>query len=308
MSFLTWAFVLAEMAGRDAVLPASAHAADGDPNGAGHPTSDTAPIANNLPNIDVSTATESPDPITYQHAAPMPAYAADATPSELASAKVIPVAELGPDLHFGNQGGGGGGGGSASGGEAASGGEDLAHALDQPLVVALGHDGSLIDLGLNLDLGDAAEGLLGGVSNTLGGLPLVGDTLEGLGDALAKTTGGLLSALQPAVSLVGIGGSDPHHFGSDLGLPGQLQFSSYGDASGPSELVSPLGNYTTYGISLSIGTAPDGSTASVHTDASEPLVLDIYAGDHLPGSDFNSGSDALHLDQTILRTAADVLA
>lgn len=310
MSFLTWAFVLAEMVGRDAFLPASAHAADGDQANADHAGSDTAPIANNLPNIDVSTATESPDPITYQHAAPMPAYAADATPSELASAKAIPVADLGPDQHFSDYGGGGGGTAASESGEAGSSGDQLSHALDQPLVVALGHDGSLIDLGLHLDLGDAAHNLLGAPSNTLGSLPLVGDTLEGLGDALANTTGNLLSSLQPAVSLIGIGSGDSHHYGSNLGLPGQLQFSSLSDASGPSELVSPFGNYTTYGISLSIGSAHDGSTAgqaSVHSDASEPLALDIHTGDDLPGSGFH-GSDALHLDQTILRTAADVLA
>ncbi len=89
-SFLTWAFFLAEMVGRDAFLPTAAHAADGEGDQAGHHPSDTAPLANNLPNIEVSTAAESPGPITYQHAAPMPAYAADSPSGELAAAKVIP--------------------------------------------------------------------------------------------------------------------------------------------------------------------------------------------------------------------------
>ena len=60
-SFLTWAFVLAEMAGRDGILPASAHAGDEALGRTDHASSATAPIANNLPNISVSTATEAPE-------------------------------------------------------------------------------------------------------------------------------------------------------------------------------------------------------------------------------------------------------
>jgi hypothetical protein len=37
-------------------------------------------------------------------------------------------------------------------------------------------------------------------------------------------------------------------------------------------------------------------------------MLDIHVADDLPGSGLHVGSDALHLDQAILRTAADVLA
>lgn len=318
MSFLTWAFVLAEMVGRDAFLPTAAHAGDDDASQTGHHGSDTAPIANNLPDVDVSTATEGPDPISYPHAAQMQAYAADAIPSELMAAKEIPVADLGANPHFGGYGGGGGGGGGGSAasasGDGATNGEPLGHSLasllDQPLVAAVGHDGSLIDLGLHSDLSDTAHNLLGAVSASLGSLPLVGDTLEGLGDFVGKTAGTLLSPLEPVASLIGIGDSEPHHFGNDLGLPGQLQFSSGNDPSVPTELVSTHGNYTSYGIALSVGTSHDAvgsADASVHSDASDQM-LDIHIADDLPGSGLHVGSDALHLDQAILRTAADVLA
>ena len=92
-SFLTWAFVLSEMAGRDGWLPTAAHAGEEDLGRSGHAGSDTAPIVNNLPTISVSTATEGPEPITYQHAATMPAYAPTGLSSELAEAKITPAEE-----------------------------------------------------------------------------------------------------------------------------------------------------------------------------------------------------------------------
>ncbi len=311
-SFLTWAFVLAEMAGRDAFLPNTAHAADADTQGAGHHGGATAPIANNLPNIAVSTATESPEPITYQHAAPMPAYSAEATPGELSAGKDIPAADLGPDLQTGLHGGGGGGGTVSA--DADTGAEAGAHGvdamLDQPIALAIGSDGALADLGLRLDVGDTLHSILGGASETLGGFPLIGDTLEGIGNALATTTGSLISALQPLVSLVGDAGSDAHGFGSNLGLPGQLLFSSGGGATASSELVSSHGNYTNYGIALSIDAPHDGGLSGDDTGpdyASGAGAFDAHFVDDLPGSG-HAGSDALHLDQSILKTAADILA
>ena len=100
-SFLTWAFVLSEMAGRDGWLPTAAHAGEEDLGRSGHAGSDTAPIANSLPTISVSTATEGPEPITYQHAATMPAYAPTGLSSELADAKAAPADETAASGHAG---------------------------------------------------------------------------------------------------------------------------------------------------------------------------------------------------------------
>lgn len=307
-SFLTWAFVLADMVGRDVFLPTAAHAGDDQIGHNDHTESGTAPIANNLPDVNISTATESPEPVAYAHAATMAAYASSATASELAAAKVIPVAHLGPDLDAVGHGGGGGGGSASADGSAGGTEASLHLGVDQPLLAAFGHDGSLVDLGLHLDLSDTTQSILGLASGTLGGLPLVGGLLAELGDTVAGTAGNAVSSLEPVVSLLGGHSAGMSNYGNDTGLPGQLLFSSADHSSAPSEILSPIGNYTTYGIALSMGGPHDSSGESaVHADAFDAHSLDVLAADHLPGTDTHFGSDALHLDQAILRTAADVL-
>lgn len=298
-SFLTWAFVLAEMAGRDAFLPTSAHAADAEAPQDGHGSSDGSPIANALPNIDVATQSEGPDPITYQHAAPMPAYTADVPVSALSEAKEIPTAELGPQLHVGA--GGGGGGGTASAEAGAS--DSVGH--DQP-ILALGDGAQALDIGLHLNAGDTLHDLLGLIPNTLGALPIVGDTIGAIGGTLASTVDGVLSTLQPLVSLVGVGDESHGGLGNNLGLPGQLLFPTANDTSLGSELVSPHGSYSTYGMALSLG-AHFGDASSADSAAQSnavDIMIDVHGS--LAGDDAHS--DALHVDQTILKTAADVLA
>ena len=301
-SFLTWAFVLGEMAGRDGFLPTSAHAAEADATHDGHSGSGSTPIANALPNIDVTTQSESPEPITYQHAAPMPAYSADTTASALTDAKEIPTAELGAQLHLGAGGGGGGGSGGASSAEA---GTSDAVGHDQ-VGLTLGDGMQSLDIGLHLNAGDALHDLLGLVPNTLGGLPIVGDTIEVIGGTLTSTVDGVLSTLQPLVSLVGVGDDNHGSFGHNLGLPGQLLFSTASDTSLPSEFVSPHGGYTTYGMSLSLGT--DNSDASSADTSANPDAHGIMIDLQLSHAGDDAHSDALHLDQTVLKTAADILA
>ena len=149
------------------------------------------------------------------------------------------------------------------------------------------------------------HGLLGGVADGLGNLPLVGDLLDNVGSSVASTAGNLLSMLEPVVSLVGVNGDD---FGSGTAAPGQL---SFGDGGGTTahELATPGGGYTTYGIALNLG-AGDAASASASGDVDAGAlgsVLDSFA-DHLSGSHFDASSDALHLDQSVLRTASDILA
>ena len=178
-SFLTWAFVLSEMAGRDGWLPTAAHAAEEDVGRAGHAGSDTAPIVNNLPTISVSTATEGPESITYQYAATMPAYAPTGLSSELAEAKIAPAVESTASGHAAGGGGGGHAGDAATDADATG-----AHvSLGDAPFLAFGQDGGRLDLGLRLDLGDAVHGLLGGVADGLGNLPLVGDLIDNVGSA-----------------------------------------------------------------------------------------------------------------------------
>jgi hypothetical protein len=72
--------------------------------------------------------------------------------------------------------------------------------------------------------------------------------------------------------------------------------------------VSDSGGYTNYGIALSLG-GPDAGTSAGegHVDSNLTGGLDAWALDHLPGVDHGT-SDALHIDQAVMRTASDILA
>ena len=304
-SFLTWAFVLAETAGRGGFLPTAAHASYDDaglsPNGSGH----TAPTVNNLPNISVSTATDGPDAVNYQHASLANLPAATGLSSELAEAKIAPD----PDT----LGQGGGDSGAPVGGAAAdAAGQPVA--LSTPGLVAFGYSGEPVDLGLHLDLhlSNTAHGLLGGVADSLGNLPLVGELIESVGSNLASTTGSLLSGLEPVVSLIGINGDNQGAHSSDVASPGQLSFDGSSlPASSQHEFGTQSGADTHYGLALTLDASDiaHGSTeATVQADLLGVNVLDSLPPAHLPGGDLNGPSDALHLDQALLRTASDILA
>ena len=294
-SFLTWAFVLAEMAGRDGILPTSAHAGDEALGRADHPSGAAAPIANNLPNIGVSTATETPESITYQHAPTMPAYAPTPLSSELGEAKIAPNEE-------GFAHGGGAAGGGAFGGHPMS----IGDASDGDFV-AFNTSGEPLDLGLSLDMNDSAQGLLSGISNVLSSLPLVGGLLGNLGNTLTDAAGQLLPVLSPATSLIGLDNGHDDAQGAGVGSPGHINFS-FGAPSDSPTLVSDSGGYTNYGIALSLGGSDAGTSASEASfDSDLASGLDAWAFNHLPGVD-HSTSDALHIDQAVMRTASDILA
>ena len=277
-SFLTWAFVLGEMSGRDGLLPTAAHGGEDDLGRVAHPGSGTAPIVNNLPNTNVSTATEGPEPITYQHAPTLPSYVPTQIASELGEAKTT----AGADEVAHGQGTGGGGVDS----HAAPASDDIA------------------DAGVHLSLGAAPFLMFGDVADGLGSLPLVGGPLEDVGNTLASTTSNLLS-------LVGVFGGDSgtHSYGNDVGMPGQLSFGGSAEPASAHELATPSG-YTTYGIALNLGSSdvsPNSGEAAAQAGSLDASVLDNQA-DHLPGSHLDMSSDALHLDQSLLRTASDILA
>jgi hypothetical protein len=302
MSFLTWAFILGEMAGRDGLLPTAAHAAADDLGRASHAGSETASIANNLPNISVSTATEGPEPITYQHAPTIPAYAPTALSSELGEAKIAPAVDV---LAAHGQGAAGGGGhGFADDGMHAGEATFAAGALAEGPFAAFDLAGQPLDLGLHIDLSDTTYGLLGGIADGLGKVPLVGGLLAG--DTLASTTSDLLATAEPVVSLFGFHGGNVGT-SSSIGSPGQLSFADGTAPAASHELAAPGGGYTNYGIALNLGdsdVAHGSAEGAVHADALGTSMLDSSPMDHLPVSE----ADALHLDQSALRTASDILA
>ena len=305
-SFLTWAFVLAEMSGRDGFLPPAAHAGDQEATPSSHGSGDTTPVVNNLPNISVSTAAEGPDAVNYQHASFVNLPAPTDLSSELAGTKIAP----GPDtLSQGRAAGGGAGhdGGSASVSDVAT--DASGHiSLGAPDLAAL--TGDMFGLGLHIDLGDMDHVLFGGLADGLSNLPLVGGLPGDTGNILASTIGSLGSALEPVVSLVDVDGAPSGH-ASDFGSPGQLSFADDSSFAASDELATPSGGYSNFGIALNLGAsdlAHGSGEAAVHANGLGVSVLDSAPTDHLPGSDLDTPSDALHLDQTVLRTASDILA
>jgi hypothetical protein len=231
----------------------------------------------------------------------MPTYAPPPLSSELGEAKIVPVAdELAP------HGGMGGSGVSGHGSEIIADHAQPAAATGEPLLVAFNPTGELLDLGMTLDVGDTLQNLLGRVGDGLDGLPLVGGVLESVVDTLSTTTGTLLSASSPATSLLGLSDGHEDAAGTGIGSPGHISFA-FGTPSEPSALTTAAGGYTGYGISLNLGRqASDfGNDAGIE---GSPAASGLDLLDHLPGVDHGSSSDALHLDQSLLRTASDVLA
>jgi hypothetical protein len=293
---LTWAFFLAEIAGRDAFLPTAAHAADEDVRATSHAIGDSAPVVNALPNaIDVSSA-DVPQPGDEQLATVM----ARLTPSHWSNSLAEPNDGNAGDADTEGQGHGGGGIGQASDAEAAIdadasfGGKTLRLGMEQPL------DGDSLG---HLDF-DGLHSLELGVGD-LGLLPDVGDLLGGLGDAVSSTTNTLFStlnsALAPVVSIIGLGG-DAEPSGS-VASPGMLDFGQ-GAPSAPDDLIAH-GNYTDYGIALNLGPV-DALLNPAHADASDATPVSALLDHVLHDSD--SGSDALHLDQALIRIAGDALS
>ena len=307
-SFLTWAFVLAEVAGRDGFLPLAAHAGGQDATPSSHGSGGTTPLVNNLPNISVSTAAEEPDAVDYQHASFVNLPAPTGLSSELAEAKIAPGSDV---LSQGGAGGGAAGqdGGSASVSEVAT--DASGHiSLGAPDLAAFNLTGETFGVELRIDLGDTDHVLFGDLADTLSNLPVVGGLLEDTGNILMSTTGSLVSTLEPIASLVDVDGAPSSH-ASGFGSPGQLSFAGDSPSAAGHELATPSGGYTNYGIALNLGAseiAHGSGEAAVHADALGVSVLDSVPTDHLPGSDFNIPSDALHLDQSVLRTASDILA
>lgn len=309
ISFLTWAFVLAEMAGRDGFLPTSAHAAEAETGSAGTHGEDGAAAPSQLPNVAVTSDTDNVQSPVYQQAAAIPSDIANPnSPGELADPHVSAVPSSEPAMASAHGGGGGATAQSVTLDAVATSSADAATDtvdgdLGLPPILAIGGDGGLLDLGLQLDLGDSLQGLLGG-GDTLGSLPVVGNTIEHLTGTVAETTEGLLSTLQPVVSLVDInlGGDDSHTDGFGvIGQPGQLLFAT---ADTPAhELSTSGGGYTSYGIALSVEDTEASPSGSIDTTS----AIDALALDHMVSIDLHDASDALQHDQAILRSAFDTL-
>ena len=242
-SFLTWAFVLSEMAGRDGLLPTAAHAGEDDLGRVSH-----AGLRYGA-HRQQSSQHQRLDGDRGAGAHHLSARADACRPTRRRSYRASLARPRSPPV-------------------------TTMQGMVRPwrrrwrcrLQADASRERRPTDAGVHLSLGDAPflafaqdgrrsisastsipSGLLGGVADGLGGLPLVGGLLEDVGSTLASTTGNLLS-------LVGLGGdSGAHSYGNDVGTPGQLAFGDSAAAARPHELATPSGGYTTYGIALNLG-------------------------------------------------------
>lgn len=286
ISFLTWAFFLADMIGRDGVTPASAHVSAPDETTPEHGTSDVAPVANDLADRPMTglgdqgepTATVSPG-YTFH----LPAPGGDAAPLDVRDP---------------------GGDGTSAASTATQ------HPVDGGGAVATGIATAATDAPHQAG-SDAAEpaslfhatiapdGLLHGVADALGELPLVGsllgDTVHTVAssvESLVGGLGGLLATRGPDAP------ADPA-----LASGGSIAFEPASSTAQAHELETPHG-FTDYGIALELGLP----VSSVLNSAPSPTTdVASLSPDH----------DAVHLaiptdhslpDEAGQRASADVLA
>jgi hypothetical protein len=92
-----------------------------------------------------------------------------------------------------------------------------------------------------------------------------------------------------------------------MGSSGQLHFAQ--SAPSASDPLADGGGHTTYGIALNLGAEGIGAGSASGQDAAlGGSVLEQLSGDQLSGIELHTVSDALHVDQAVLRTAGDILA
>ena len=302
LSFLTWSFFLAELAGREALFAPGAHAAESDSaRHDGHPGEDGA-AADNLPVNAIATDAEEPlNAVSSQ--GPL---IVNAQPTHLAGAVADVETATPEDIEAHRLSAGTGGGGGADGDHLIStsapdtGASQISLALGQPL------DAGDIDLKL-------ASGVLDGLDNLLPGahldMPLISDLLDTATYSIGSLATGALSSLSPILSIGGLG--DSHGGGVNDDATGSRGHLNFEDPPSPSEpdAAPTQGGYTDYGIALnlSFSNSEPATASSTHQsdDASGSSSFD-HGDWHAPS--IGATSDALHADEAVFRLASDTLA
>jgi hypothetical protein len=287
LSFLTWSFFLAELAGREGILAPGAHAAESDSaRPVGRPGEDGA-AADNLPVNAIDTDAEEPINVV----SPQGPMIVNPPPAELsgeAGDAEIPDPEEGTAQRLSEGSGGGGGGESAPATDA--GGQQISLALGQPL------EAGDIDLKLTSGVIDGLDNLVPGVELDV---PLIANLLSSTTNGVAAIADGALSTLSTVLSIGGLG--DSHEGGDDATVSGgHLNFEDAQSASEP-EAVPSQGGYTEYGIALNLSFSDSESTAEASDGDAAPSSPDDAPPVDVP-------SDALHADEAVLRIGGDTLA
>lgn len=283
LSFLTWAFVLAEVFGRDGVIVSSAHAAKpGDPTPA-HAKDAAAPPASDVSDRPMTGIGDGDEPATslspgYETTIP-------AGGANFPSVDLLARIDEGP-TSFRN---------TVVGNSHANLSADP-HPSSEP---AADHADHAAEPNAFLQIGVAPDGLLHGLVETVGDLPLVGgllgNTVQGVLSTVDGLVGGLVSGLLfPA-----------HADGADsapLASSGTMAFDAHGDTFPAALEIQTASGFTDYGIALGL---PDDGLSSL--GASSPPDAPEFMHDH-DGTLILHTPDHASPDEPGQRLIADILA
>jgi hypothetical protein len=295
ISFLTWAFFLADMLGRDGISPSVAQASDADEPAPPHGGPDTTPPLNELSDRPLTSIGDAGEPITLVS----PGYTLSLSPLS-SGAGASDVGGGSPAAQTASRAATVETGGAEMGGTATVG-------LPPDISEATPQDGAQpADAASFLAVTVTPDGLLHGVADTLGAVPVVGDLLGSTVHAVASTVGSLVDGLGGL--LAPSGGSTASPAEAVLASDGAIEFDAGSSQAPLNEIETPHG-FTDYGIALEL-----------NLSGGAPLHLTALAPPAEPFADligFETDRDASHLaasadaglpDEVGHRSSADVLA
>ena len=300
LSFLTWAFVLTELFGRDSLGPSSARASDADETTraddraevAGQPT-DIAdrPSASSAPG---DSSEHAPTLVSPGATLVLPASASGDASRDLSSDGPERI-DNGPidAVHATASGGGSVAVPGSSDADGATAGSDPSAA---PELVAAGAPS--LDAAPFLQLSVSPNGLVHGVSEIVEAVPLVGDVLSAAADTVVSAVGTILDGVGGL-----LGRSDPD---GPLASGGSIEIQ--GDtASLPFAPLHTADGFTDYGIALELDLS--GGLASPLPSVEGASLADVIkqSSDLFPTPASIAGEPGLS-DDAGHRSASDVLA
>lgn len=299
ISFLTWAFVLSEMFGRDGIGASAARASESDESTAEQGRADSAPQTLDM----LAYARPSPDDASLQMGQPTPSSAGATTPV-LPSASSVLSAEPRSDSADGAAavradtapaGAPHGAGGALA--QATDGGGTDNQAATLPEAIAgdgeHGPTSPLIQLSVSSD-GLIQDGLLQNVGQIIDAVPVVGQVVGSTVEALSSTVDNILGSV---TGLLGLNGADGA-FAS-----GGLIEIDMANAPLAFDAVQTAQGFTDYGIALELDFS-GGVATSLSSTMAAPLADALNLGSGLLPM-----PDQLSLpDEAAQRSSSDVLA
>ncbi len=266
ISFLTWAFVLAEVFGRDGVASSLAHAAEPDDPTPAHANDAVAPSASDISDRPMTGIGDDDEPATT--VSPGYAHTIPAGGANFPSVDLLARVDEGPTSFRDTV---------ASSGGSTAGGNSHANVSADPhpsTESAADYAGHAAEPNALLQIGVEPDGLVHGLVETLGDLPLVGgllgNTVQGVASSVDGLVGGLVGGL---LSPAHAGGADS----ALLASTGSMAFDTHGDIAHAAHETHTASGFTDYGIALELGSSAGGLLS---LGASSPSDAPQFMHDH----------------------------